>query len=126
MSLPAMSLGLRFCASRKGGTGGGGRVSTLGPGNMAVFLGLAVESPWSVLGGHFSPPVHEWTYKTVFWPCRASISGSEAIFSLCRGDHWPRAVTIASSLDSWCGLSLECVQNGCNGTCVKLEASKLT
>ena len=62
----------------------------------------------------------------VFWPCRASISGSEAIFSLCRGGHWPRAVTIASSLDSGCGLSLECVQDGCNGTCVKLEASKPT
>ena len=36
MSLPAMSLGLRLCASRKGGTGGGGLVSTLGPGNMAA------------------------------------------------------------------------------------------
>ena len=33
MSLPAMSLGLRLCASRKGGTGGSGWVSTLGPGN---------------------------------------------------------------------------------------------
>ena len=28
MSLPALSLGLRFYASRKGGTGGGGWVST--------------------------------------------------------------------------------------------------
>jgi len=64
MSLPAMSLGLRFCASRKCGTGGDGRVSTLGPGN------------------------------------------------------------IASSLHSGCGLHLECVQDGCIGTCVKLEASK--
>jgi len=36
MSLPAMSLRLRFCASRKGGTGGGGRVSTMGPGDMAA------------------------------------------------------------------------------------------
>ena len=35
-------------------------------------------------------------------------------------------MTIASSLDSGCGLSLECVQDGCNGTCVKLEASKPT
>jgi len=58
--------------------------------------------------------------------CRASISGSEAIFSLCRGDHWPRAVTIAGSLDSGCGLSLECIQDGCNGICVKQEASKPT
>jgi len=36
MSLPAMSLGLRFCTSRKGGTGGDGQVLTLGPGNMAA------------------------------------------------------------------------------------------
>jgi len=36
MSLPPMSLGLRFCANRKGGTGGGRRVSTLGPANMAA------------------------------------------------------------------------------------------
>ena len=35
MSLPAMSLGLRFYANGKGGTGGGGRVSTLGPDSMA-------------------------------------------------------------------------------------------
>jgi len=32
-------------------------------------------------------------------------------------------MTIASSLDSWCGLSHECAQDGCNGTCVNLEAS---
>jgi len=44
MSLPAMSLGLRFYASRKGGTGGGGRVSTLGPGNMAAS-GLSCRKP---------------------------------------------------------------------------------
>ena len=35
-------------------------------------------------------------------------------------------VTIASSLDSGCGLSQECAQDGCNDTCVKLEASKPT
>ena len=47
MSLPAMSLGLRFCASRKGGTGGGGWVSILSPGNMAAS-GLSCRKP---LGG---------------------------------------------------------------------------
>ena len=62
VSLPTLSLGLRFCASRKGGTGGGGQVSTLGPGNMAAS-GLSCRKP----------------------------------------------------------LSLECVQDGCSGTCVKLE-----
>jgi len=45
-----LPMGLRLCASRKGGTRGGGRVSTLGPSNMAT-LGLAVESPWSSPGG---------------------------------------------------------------------------
>jgi len=52
MSLLAMSLGLRFCASRKGGTGEGGRVSTLGPGKTAVS-GLSCRKPWSSLGGPF-------------------------------------------------------------------------
>jgi len=56
MSLPAMSLGLRFYTSRKGGTGGGGRVSTLSPGNMAASeLTVAVESHWSALGRPFLP-----------------------------------------------------------------------
>ena len=36
MSLLAMSLGLWFCASRKGGIGESGQVTTLGPGNMVA------------------------------------------------------------------------------------------
>jgi len=44
MSLLAMTLGLRFCTSRKGGTGGGGRFLTLGPGNMATS-GLSDRKP---------------------------------------------------------------------------------
>jgi len=36
MSLLAMSLGLRFCMSRKGGTGGGGWVHPKGANNMAA------------------------------------------------------------------------------------------
>jgi len=69
MSLQAMSLGLRFCASRKGGRGGGGQV---GPGNMAssgfscrkplVCTGWAIAlllcmnglRKWS--SGHVGPP----------------------------------------------------------------------
>jgi len=42
MSLPAMSLGLRFCASRKGGTGGGGWVHTKGANSM-VISGLRIK-----------------------------------------------------------------------------------
>ena len=72
MSLPAMSLGLRFCASRMGETGGGERVSTLGPGNMAAS-GLSYRKPlvstgWAISlllctnglrkrsSGHVGPP----------------------------------------------------------------------
>ena len=36
MSLPAMSLGLGFCTSRKGGTGGGGWVHPKGANSMAA------------------------------------------------------------------------------------------
>ena len=43
MSLPAMSLGLRFCVSRKGGTGGGGWVHLKGANSMAVS-GLVLRS----------------------------------------------------------------------------------
>jgi len=42
MSLPAMSLGLRFCMSRKGGTEGGGWVHPKGANSMDVS-GLALE-----------------------------------------------------------------------------------
>jgi len=54
ISLLAISLGLRFCASRKGGTGGDGRV--LGLGNMAAS-GLIYRKPLVGTGwvGHFSP-----------------------------------------------------------------------
>jgi len=52
MSLPAMSLGLRFCTSRNGGKGEVGgctqRVQT-----AWLLLALAVERPWLALGGPF-------------------------------------------------------------------------
>ena len=43
MSLLAMSLGLRFCVSRKGGTGGGGWVHPKGANSMAAS-GLVLKS----------------------------------------------------------------------------------
>jgi len=43
MSLPAMSLGLRFSMSRKGGTGGGGWVQWKGANSMAAS-GLVFRS----------------------------------------------------------------------------------
>jgi len=72
MSLLAMSLRLRFRASRKGGTGGGGRFSSLVPGNMTTS-GLSCRKPlvstgWAISlllctnelrkrsSGHVGPP----------------------------------------------------------------------
>ena len=43
MSLPAMSLGFRFCVSRKGGIGGGGWVHPKGANSMAAS-GLVLRS----------------------------------------------------------------------------------
>ena len=48
-----MSLGLRLCASREGGTGGGGWVSALSLGLAWPLLGLALKSSWLELGGPF-------------------------------------------------------------------------
>ena len=52
MSLPAMSLGLRFCASRKGRTGGGGWVHPKGANSMAAS-GLVFRSDLVGTGGPF-------------------------------------------------------------------------
>ena len=73
-----------------------------------IFLILCTNGLRKRSSGHVGPP---------FLAVRP-------IFLLCRGDHWPRGMTIASWLDSGCGLSHECAQDGCSGTCVKLEASK--
>ena len=94
-----MPLGLRLCTSRDGGTGGGGWVSALGLGSMAAS-GLGLEK---TLVGDFSPPLHKGVEKTVLSPCRASISGSEAFFSVQTGDGRQRAVTIECPLMGGCG-----------------------
>jgi len=56
MSLPVMSLGLRFCTSKKGEIGAGVWLHPKGA-NSATALGLAIERYWV---GHFSPHLHEW------------------------------------------------------------------
>ena len=60
MTLPAMSLGLRFCVSRKCGTGGGGWVHLKGANSMAVSglifrsnlvgTGRAISVPFGING----------------------------------------------------------------------------
>jgi len=62
MSLLAMSLGLRFYVSRKGGTGGGGWVHARGANSMAAS-GLVFRSDLVGTGieGHFYPFWHKWS-----------------------------------------------------------------
>jgi len=66
MSLPVMSLGLRFCVSRKGGTGGGGGgwVYPKGANSMAAS-GLVFRSDLvgtgKAISGHFYPFWHKWS-----------------------------------------------------------------
>jgi len=38
-------------------------------------------------------------------------------------NHCPRTMTIETLLESGCGLCRNSAQDGCNDTCVKLEAS---
>jgi len=59
MSLLAMSLGLRFCVSRKDGTGGGGWVHPKGVNSMAVS-GLVFRSDWH-WEGHVCLFWHKWS-----------------------------------------------------------------
>jgi len=49
---PAMSLRDRILVSRKGGTGGVGRVNPKGV-NSVAMSGLALKSPWLEPGGPF-------------------------------------------------------------------------
>ena len=92
-------------------------VSTLGPGNMATS-GHSCRKPlvstgWAISLLLCTNGLRKWSSGHVY---RASISGSEGSIGATIGQE-----PIASSLDSGCGLSLKCVQLGCNGTCVKLN-----
>jgi len=106
MSLPAVSLGLTFCASRKGRTGEVGgctrRVQTSWP-----CLGLSVEMPWLALVGPY--------LSSFAWLALEKSSGLVAppflrmklLFLVCMGSHWLRAMTIENSLMNGCGLNHE-------------------
>ena len=118
MPLPAMSSGLRFCASRNGGTGGGGQVH-LKCANSMAGSGLSCRKHLVSTG-----------WATSLLLCmnklRKQSSGHPFLFLLCKGNHRPRAVTIESLLESGCDLCHESARDSCNCTCVKLEASKPT
>ena len=58
LSVGAICFEDRFCASRKGETGGGGGSTTL-PGSAWWQLQLGVEKPWSMMGGPFVAFLHK-------------------------------------------------------------------
>jgi len=60
MSLPAMSLGLRFCVRKKGGTGGGEWVHPKGANSMAVS-GLVSINDLVGTGRAISVFWHKWS-----------------------------------------------------------------
>ena len=83
MSLLAISLGLRLCGSRKGGTGKDGQISTLGPDRVAVS-GLSGRKPLVGTWWAISLLLCTNGLRKVFLTCWASIS---ALFMVCRGKN---------------------------------------
>ena len=82
-----------------------------------LLVGLAVESRGWHWVGHFSRPCMNRLTKLSSGHVGPPFSGGEAVFSVYRGDHWPRTVTIESTLKSGCGLSHESAQDSYNSTC---------
>ena len=99
MSHPAMSLGDRFCDSRKGGTGGGGWVHPEGANSMAVSglrdrkvlvgTGRAISTVFGING----------LRKVAVLPCRPSVS---SVHVATAGWHFSGGL-IASLLIGGCG-----------------------
>ena len=111
MSLPAMSLGLRFCVSRKGGTGGGGWVHLKGANSMAasglifrsdlVGTGRAISIHFGIKGVR-----NKWSHL-VGPPCPEF----KARFSATAGWHFSRDLTRRLPI-GWCGQSHVSAKHG--------------
>jgi len=61
--------------------------------------------------------MHEQVEKTVLSPYTVPISGREAFIPVRASGCRLSAITIASSFIGGCGLSQECVEDGCKSTC---------
>ena len=74
-----------------------------------LLLGLTIEplvgTGWAIFLLLFMNGLRKWSSGHVGPPFLAV----EALFSVYRGDHWPRSVTIESSLKSGCNLRHESV-----------------
>ena len=89
-----------------------------------LLLGLAIERPWLALGG---PTLSEWRPHKARSQFSMPIHAKErnaALFLVCLGSHWPRAMNINNLLMSECGLSHKSAEDGCKGRWVKFRASK--
>ena len=86
----------KFCASKKGGIGRGGRVST----QLVWLPWLAVEQPWSLLPGWFLNMLSQLGTKPLNSSCRGTISRPVGIFQLGGTFTGQRALTIQGSLMS--------------------------
>ena len=98
LSVGAIRYEDRFSATKRGGIGGGGRVSPQGAMHMAAAW-LAVEKPWSALPGPFLSFLTQMGVDKFLCLFRGSISGTVAFTG------W-RTLTIVSSLMSGCGRGL--------------------
>jgi len=63
--------------------------------------------------------MHKQVEETVLLPCMVPISGGKAFIPVWVSGCRLSAVTIASMLIGGCGLSHECIEDGCKSTCVK-------
>jgi len=75
--------------------------------------GLSCKRPRLALDRHyFSPPLHKQQSSDLIVPPFLTI---KFFSSVCMDVYWLRAVTVESSLMSWCCLSHKSVQDGFKG-----------
>ena len=79
LSVGAIRFEDSFCASRKGGIGGGGWSTALTD-SAWWWLQLPVEKPWSMTGGPFVCFLAQTGVETLLSPCKESISGNLGSF----------------------------------------------
>jgi len=102
LSVGAIRFEDRFCASKKGGIGGGGWVH---PGVPCTWQlpWLAREEPWSAVAGPFFTLLAQRAQEPLLSPCRGIISESVGSFQSAGALAGRKALTIESSLMSGCG-----------------------